>query len=268
MPTLADMTIASDGISGRPTGLFLCVHNAGRSQMALGWFDHLAGDRAVAWSCASEPGAEVNPAAIAAMDEVGIDIREEHPKLWTTEIVQAADVVAAREVIPGARALGARQPDRSSSGGPSGRGRALTSPMPGDGGGQPAPVWMIPRVAPPTMSHPELSSVRHSNSPAPTKVAMVRGSTRASPASTHVVRGGAGWDRHPVPVRRHPLGGGAEDDWLPLCAPDQRRCCPRRDPGRDRVCTRGRGPAVGARELVLHDPDGYVVTFTQPGATN
>ncbi len=78
---------------GVPTVLFLCVHNAGRSQMALGWFNHLAGDRAVAWSGGSEPGAEINPSAVAAMAEVGIDIAQEYPKPWTTEIVQAADVV-------------------------------------------------------------------------------------------------------------------------------------------------------------------------------
>ena len=81
---------ANDGL---PTVLFLCVHNAGRSQMALGWFHHLAGDRAVAWSGGSEPGNEVNPAAVAAMAEIGIDIAQEFPKPWTTEIVQAADVV-------------------------------------------------------------------------------------------------------------------------------------------------------------------------------
>jgi protein-tyrosine-phosphatase len=81
---------ADDGL---PTVLFLCVHNAGRSQMALGWFNHLAGDHAVAWSGGSEPGHEVNPAAIAAMKEVGIDIGREFPKPWTEEIVQAADVV-------------------------------------------------------------------------------------------------------------------------------------------------------------------------------
>ncbi len=77
----------------RPIVLFLCVHNAGRSQMALGWFDHLAGGRAVAWSGGSEPGSEVNPAAVAAMAEVGIDITDEYPKPWTDEIVRAADVV-------------------------------------------------------------------------------------------------------------------------------------------------------------------------------
>jgi len=81
---------ADDGL---PTALFLCVHNAGRSQMALGWFEHLAGDRAVAWSGGSEPANEVNPAAIAAMKEIGIDISAEFPKPWTDEIVQAADVV-------------------------------------------------------------------------------------------------------------------------------------------------------------------------------
>jgi arsenate reductase len=78
---------------GRPTVLFLCVHNAGRSQMALGWFNHLAGDRAVAWSGGSEPGTEINPSAVAAMAEVGIDITGEFPKPWTDEIVQASDVV-------------------------------------------------------------------------------------------------------------------------------------------------------------------------------
>ncbi len=81
---------ATDGV---PIVLFLCVHNAGRSQMALGWFTHLGGDRALAWSGGSEPGAEVNPAAVAAMAEVGIDISEEFPKPWTDEIVRAADVV-------------------------------------------------------------------------------------------------------------------------------------------------------------------------------
>ena len=78
---------------GVPVVLFLCVHNAGRSQMALGWFNHLAADRAIAWSGGSEPGNEVNPAAIAAMAEVGIDISKEFPKPWTDEIVRAADVV-------------------------------------------------------------------------------------------------------------------------------------------------------------------------------
>ena len=77
----------------KPTVLFVCVHNAGRSQMALGWFNHLAGDRAVAWSGGSEPGSEINPSAVAAMAEVGIDITQEYPKPWTAEIAQASDVV-------------------------------------------------------------------------------------------------------------------------------------------------------------------------------
>src|SRR4051794_7811858 len=81
------------GDTGTPIVLFLCVHNAGRSQMALGWFNHLAGDRAIAWSGGSEPGTEVNPAAVAAMAEVGIDIAAEFPKPWTEEIIRAADVV-------------------------------------------------------------------------------------------------------------------------------------------------------------------------------
>ena len=76
-----------------PAVLFLCVHNAGRSQMALGWFRHLAGGRAIAWSGGSEPGNAVNPSAVAAMAEVGIDITGEFPKPWTDEIVRAADVV-------------------------------------------------------------------------------------------------------------------------------------------------------------------------------
>jgi arsenate reductase len=78
---------------GLPTVLFLRVHNAGRSQMALGWFNHLAGGGAIAWSGGSEPTSEVNPAAIAPMAEVGIDISDEYPKPWTDEIVRAADVV-------------------------------------------------------------------------------------------------------------------------------------------------------------------------------
>lgn len=76
-----------------PGVLFLCVHNAGRSQMAAGWLRHLAGDRVVVWSGGSEPTSEINPAAITVMAEVGIDITDEFPKPWTDEIVRAADVV-------------------------------------------------------------------------------------------------------------------------------------------------------------------------------
>ncbi len=85
--------VEGHGVDGTPIVLFLCVHNAGRSQMALGWFNHLAGDRAVAWSGGSEPGSEINPAAVTAMAEVGIDITGEFPKPWTDEIIRAADVV-------------------------------------------------------------------------------------------------------------------------------------------------------------------------------
>lgn len=79
---------------GRTPGvLFLCVHNAGRSQMALGFFHHRAQGRAVGWSGGSEPISEINPAAVAAMAEVGIDIATEFPKPWTAEFLNAADVV-------------------------------------------------------------------------------------------------------------------------------------------------------------------------------
>ncbi len=76
-----------------PTVLFLCTHNAGRSQMAMGLFRHLAADQAVAWSAGSEPASSINPAAVEAMRERGIDISQEHPKPWTDEVVRAADVV-------------------------------------------------------------------------------------------------------------------------------------------------------------------------------
>ena len=94
---------------GKPTVLFLCVHNAGRSQMAMGFFQHLAGDAAVAWSGGSEPGIQVNPAAVEAMRERGIDIAAEFPKPWTDETVRAADVVItmgcgdACPIFPGKR---------------------------------------------------------------------------------------------------------------------------------------------------------------------
>src|SRR3954453_11920688 len=79
--------------SGVPAVLFLCVHNAGRSQMALGWFNHLAAGRATAWSGGSEPASEINPVAVEVMHEVGIDIASEEPKRWTDAMVQEADVV-------------------------------------------------------------------------------------------------------------------------------------------------------------------------------
>lgn len=93
----------------RPVVLFLCTHNAGRSQMAMGFFQAMAGERAIAWSGGSEPGSAVNPAAVAAMAEIGIDISAEFPKPWTEEIVRAADAVItmgcgdACPIFPGKR---------------------------------------------------------------------------------------------------------------------------------------------------------------------
>ena len=79
--------------STMPSVLFVCVHNAGRSQMAAGWVRHLAQDRIEVYSGGSDPGREVNAAAIEAMNEVGIDISSEFPKPFVTEIVKAADAV-------------------------------------------------------------------------------------------------------------------------------------------------------------------------------
>ena len=93
----------------RPSVLFVCVHNAGRSQMALGFFEYLAGDAAIAWSGGSEPASQINPAAIEAMAERGIDISREFPKPWTDEVVRAADVIVtmgcgdACPIFPGKR---------------------------------------------------------------------------------------------------------------------------------------------------------------------
>ncbi|MDX1621784.1 MAG: arsenate reductase ArsC [Nitriliruptorales bacterium] len=94
-----------------PTVLFLCVHNAGRSQMASGWMQHLAGGRIEVLSGGSEPASEINPSAVQAMEEVGIDITDQYPKPWTDETVGAADVVVTMgcgdtcPVLPGKRYL-------------------------------------------------------------------------------------------------------------------------------------------------------------------
>lgn len=82
-----------DGNDAGPAVLFVCVHNAGRSQMAAGWVRHLAGDRVTVYSGGSEPASQVNPAAVAAMAEVGIDITGASPKLFTIDEVKAADAV-------------------------------------------------------------------------------------------------------------------------------------------------------------------------------
>lgn len=76
-----------------PLALFLCGHNSGRSQMAMGFLRHSAADRVLAWSGGTEPQPEPNPVAVAAMREKGIDISWAHPNPWTAEIIRAADVV-------------------------------------------------------------------------------------------------------------------------------------------------------------------------------
>ena len=99
----------SSAASPRPAVLFLCVHNAGRSQMAAGWLRHLAGDRVDVYSAGSAPADGVNPAAVEAMAEVGIDITAQVPQRWTDEHVRAADVVVSMgcgdecPVLPGTR---------------------------------------------------------------------------------------------------------------------------------------------------------------------
>lgn len=91
--------------------LFVCVHNAGRSQMAAGFLSHLAGDRIEVRSAGSIPGEQVNPAAVEAMREVGVDIAGRQPKLLTTEAVRASDYVItmgcgdACPVFPGKKYL-------------------------------------------------------------------------------------------------------------------------------------------------------------------
>jgi arsenate reductase len=97
------------GMTGKPSVLFVCVHNAGRSQMAAGWLTHLAGDRVEIFSAGSEPADQVNSLAVAAMAEVGIDISVATPKILTTDAVARADVVItmgcgdACPIFPGKR---------------------------------------------------------------------------------------------------------------------------------------------------------------------
>jgi arsenate reductase len=95
--------------SPRPTVMFVCVHNAGRSQMAAGYLRHLAGDRIEVLSAGSEPADQINPVAVQAMAEEGIDIAGEQPKVLTTDAVQDSDVVItmgcgdACPIFPGKR---------------------------------------------------------------------------------------------------------------------------------------------------------------------
>lgn len=80
-------------MTDKPTVLFVCVHNAGRSQMAAGYLQHLAGDRVEVLSAGSQPADQVNPVAVQVMAEEGIDLRTQQPKLLTDSSVRAADVV-------------------------------------------------------------------------------------------------------------------------------------------------------------------------------
>ena len=109
-------------MSAKTSVLFVCVHNAGRSQMAAGWLRHLAGDSVEVRSAGSAPADSINPAVREAMAEVGIDISAERPKLLTTEAVQASDVVItmgcgdACPVFPGKRYLDWQLPDPAGQG--------------------------------------------------------------------------------------------------------------------------------------------------------
>jgi arsenate reductase len=82
-------------MTDRPSILFVCVHNAGRSQMAAGWLRHLAGDRVEVRSAGSEPADRINPAAVEAMREVGIDITAQTPKRLEYKTAQDSDVIIA-----------------------------------------------------------------------------------------------------------------------------------------------------------------------------
>jgi arsenate reductase (thioredoxin) len=96
-------------MSDRPSVLFVCVHNAGRSQMAAGWLRHLAGDAAEVRSAGSEPADRINPAAVAAMREVGIDNTDQTPKRLEHTTAESSDVIItmgcgdACPVFPGKR---------------------------------------------------------------------------------------------------------------------------------------------------------------------
>ncbi|MFF6850016.1 arsenate reductase ArsC [Streptomyces antimycoticus] len=115
--------------SRKPSVLFVCVHNAGRSQMAAAFLTHLAGDRIAVWSAGSAPADTINPAVVEAMAEVGIDIAAETPKVLTSEAVQASDVVItmgcgdACPVFPGKTYLDWKLDD------PAGQGVAAVRPI-------------------------------------------------------------------------------------------------------------------------------------------
>ncbi|WP_392672080.1 arsenate reductase ArsC [Streptomyces sp. LN785] len=108
--------------AGRPSVLFVCVHNAGRSQMAAAFLTHLAGDRVQVRSAGSAPADTVNLAVVEAMSEAGIDISAEIPKVLTAEAVHASDVVVTMgcgdtcPVFPGKRYLDWALPDPAGQG--------------------------------------------------------------------------------------------------------------------------------------------------------
>ncbi|MGW2618737.1 arsenate-mycothiol transferase ArsC [Streptomyces sp. NPDC001500] len=108
--------------AARPSVLFVCVHNAGRSQMAAAFLTHLAGDRVQVRSAGSAPAAAVNPAVVEALAEVGVDVSAEVPKVLTVEAVQASDVVITMgcgdtcPVFPGKRYLDWELPDPAGQG--------------------------------------------------------------------------------------------------------------------------------------------------------
>jgi arsenate reductase len=106
----------------KPSVLFVCVHNAGRSQMAAGFLTHLAGDAIEVRSAGSAPAASINPAAVAAMAEVGVDISAQSPKILTPDAVETSDVVITMgcgdtcPVFPGARYRDWELPDPAGKG--------------------------------------------------------------------------------------------------------------------------------------------------------
>ncbi len=116
-------------MADKPSVLFVCVHNAGRSQMAAAWLTHLAGDRVEVRSAGSDPGNQVNPAAVQAMAEVGIDISAETPKILTIDAVRESDVCITMgcgdtcPVFPGKRYLDWKLDD------PAGRGVEAVRPI-------------------------------------------------------------------------------------------------------------------------------------------
>ena len=116
-------------MSDKPTVLFVCVHNAGRSQMAAGWLEHLSGGRVEVRSAGSAPKDRINPSAVAVMAEAGIDLSADTPKVLTTEAVRESDVVItmgcgdACPVFPGKRYLDWALDD------PAGQGVAAVRPI-------------------------------------------------------------------------------------------------------------------------------------------